>query len=93
MLTVPEIYVTYPGVGSLRGDPRRLRGDPQPPAASCHALVTAGGVPEGGHIVVSGAVTKKKVGGHQLSFSIAPWLNADAFLLRMGSKVEIHEPR
>ena len=42
MFTVSDIYVTYPGVGSLRGDPRRLRGDPQPPAASCHALVTAG---------------------------------------------------
>ena len=35
--------MTYPGVGSLPVDPRRLRGDPQPPAASCHALVTASG--------------------------------------------------
>jgi hypothetical protein len=32
--------MTYPGVGSLRGDPRRLRGDPQPPGASCDAPVS-----------------------------------------------------
>jgi hypothetical protein len=42
MFTVFEIHVTYPGVGSLRGDPRRLRGYPQPAGASCHAPVTAG---------------------------------------------------
>jgi hypothetical protein len=38
IFTVSEIYLTYPGVGSFRGDPRRLRGDPQPPGASCHAV-------------------------------------------------------
>jgi hypothetical protein len=44
MFTVSDICVTNPGVGSLRGDPRRLRGGPRTPGANCHALVTALGV-------------------------------------------------
>jgi hypothetical protein len=56
------------------GGPRRLRRDPQPPGASCHALVTA----PGAHIVVSRAVSKtrgsRKVGATHLSFSILPLL-------------------
>jgi hypothetical protein len=44
MFTVSVIYVTYTGVGSLRGDPRQLGGDPLPPDASCHVVRAAGGL-------------------------------------------------